>query len=303
MADDYKGILLETGTGEMEIVEFSLGDGLFGINVIKVREIIRCIPTVSLPASHPCLEGLIQLRGAVLPIIDLGKFLNCPPAANPDQERIIVTEFNQVKLGFRVHAVNRIHRIQWNQIEKPSKYSYASEGSVVGIIKLEEKLIVLLDFEKIVVDINPNLGFHKDSLKGLEVKDRSAKSIMVVEDSQTLRSFLHDVLTEAGYKHLTFFDNGAEAWERLETLAKQPGYDIAKDYQLIITDIEMPRMDGHQLTRNIKTNPALEKLPVIIFSSLITEDLMHKGHSVGANGQVSKPQWMDLAKMIDAHAL
>ncbi|MGE5370849.1 MAG: chemotaxis protein CheV [Solirubrobacterales bacterium] len=293
------GVLLEAGTEEMEIVEFTIGNELYGINVIKVREIIKTTKTVPLPGAHPCMEGLIELRGSVLPIINLGGYLNAGPSENPEMERIIVTEFNLMKTGFHVHSVNRIHRIKWSQVEKPAKYSYAADGIVVGIIKMDDRIILLLDFEKIVVDINPRLGFQKDSIEGLSKMDRSEKNVLIAEDSHTLQAFLKEVLHEAGYTKMQIFDNGAEAWQFLESRVEAIEDGIFNEVNLLITDIEMPQMDGHQLTRRVKEHKILKKLPVIIFSSLITEDLLHKGQSVGADDQISKPQYLMLAGAID----
>lgn len=300
---EKKGVLLESGTSEMEIVEFSIGNSFFGINVIKVREIINLLEVVQLPGTHPCIEGLIQLRGNVMPVIDLAKFLGYEPSDNPQNDRIIVTEFNQMKLAFRVHTVTRIHRIRWDQIEKPSELSHSSQSSIVGIVKMEGRIILLLDFEKIVMDINPSLGFNANDFKLLAQKDRSQKRVMIVEDSGTLRSFLEEVLNKAGYRQLNFYENGALAWEYLEQLAEEKHEELDRAIQLIITDIEMPQMDGHQLTRKIKEHPFLKDLPVVIFSSLITEELKHKGEAVGANAQISKPDFMYLAQTMDSLVL
>ncbi len=300
---ERKGVLLESGTSEMEIVEFSIGKSFFGINVIKVREIISLPELVQLPGTHPCIEGLIQLRGNVMPVIDLAKFLDYAPSDNPRNDRIIVSEFNQMKLAFRVHTVTRIHRIRWEQIEKPSDLSHSSQSSIVGIVKMEGRIILLLDFEKIVMDINPSLGFNADDFELLDKKDRSQKRIMIVEDSATLRAFLEEVLHKAGYHQLLFYENGALAWKFLEKLAEENDEKQGSNIQLIITDIEMPQMDGHQLTRKIKEHPILKDLPVVIFSSLITEELKHKGEAVGANAQISKPDYIYLAQTMDSLAL
>ncbi|PKM77143.1 MAG: chemotaxis protein CheV [Firmicutes bacterium HGW-Firmicutes-15] len=296
---DTKGILTESGTNEMEIVEFGIDQSVFGINVIKVREIISPVSVVKLPNSHPCLEGLIQLRGDVIALIDLAKFLSFSPSANSADDKIIITEFNQMKLAFRAHSVERIHRISWEQIEKPSEISQGNETSVIGIVKIEGRIILLLDFEKIVIDINPSLGFQASNLKELEIRKRSDKRIVVAEDSNTLRAFLNEVLSIAGYSNLIFFENGALAWNYLEEIARDKGDRLSEDIQLVITDIEMPQMDGHHLTRRIKEHPLLKQLPVIIFSSLITEELLHKGEKVGADAQLSKPDYLKLAQTLD----
>jgi len=298
--EEKKGILLESGTNEMEIVEFSVGESDFGINVIKVREIINRVPTTRLPQTHPCVEGLIKLRGEILSVIDLAKFLGYPPSEDPDKDFFIITEFNRMKVGFRVHSVSRIHRISWEQIESPDNVaSAASSQCTVGIVKMAERIILLLDFEKIVTEINPRLGFQVESLRNLPKRDRSMIKVVAVEDSETLRAYIKELLLQAGYDQIRFFPNGLEAWNFLEGLAETYAEDFQEYVDILITDIEMPQMDGHHLTKRVKDHRLLSKLPVVIFSSLITDELMHKGESVGADAQISKPQFEELALILD----
>lgn len=295
---EQKSILLESGTNELEIVEFEVGNNKFGINVIKVKEIIQPLPVTFIPHAHPHIEGIVQLRGEVLPVVDMLKVLGIPNASYSDQQKYIVAEFNKQKVVFHVDNVTQIHRISWNQIEKPSDMYQGSSNQVIGVIKIGESMILLLDFEKIMVDINPDSGISMDSVKKLGKRERSEKRIIVAEDSPLLRKLLNDTLTEAGYVNLEFFENGKEAFEYLEHLLETNG-DITKHVQLVVTDIEMPQMDGHHLTKRIKTHSELQKLPVIIFSSLITDDLRHKGERVGADDQISKPEIGDLILKID----
>lgn len=295
---EQKSILLESGTNELEIVEFEVGNNKFGINVIKVKEIIQPLPVTFIPHAHPHIEGIVQLRGEVLPVVDMLKVLGIPNASYSNQQKYIVAEFNKQKVVFHVDNVTQIHRISWNQIEKPSDMYQGSSNQVIGVIKIGESMILLLDFEKIMVDINPDSGISMDSVKKLGKRERSEKRIIVAEDSPLLRKLLNDTLTEAGYVNLEFFENGKEAFEYLEHLLETNG-DITKHVQLVVTDIEMPQMDGHHLTKRIKTHAELQKLPVIIFSSLITDDLRHKGERVGADDQISKPEIGDLILKID----
>src|SRR5699024_5493673 len=195
--------------------------------------------------------------------------------------------------------VSRIHRISWEQIEKPSELSAGQHAYAIGIIKLEEQMPILLDFEKVVVEIDPKSGVNKDSIRTLGPRERSEKKIILAEDSKILRHLLKDTLTEAGYENLIFFENGKEAWEYLEDIADNDEVDLKEEVNLIITDIEMPQMDGHHLTGRIKQDGRLKDVPVIIFSSLITNDLFHKGEAVGASAQVSKPEVANLVKKID----
>lgn len=295
---ENKGVLLESGTNELEIVEFSVGSNKFGINVIKVREIINPIPVVSIPHSHKNIEGIIEIRGEILPVVNIAKVLGYPESSQPALDKYIVTEFNKQKVVFHVHGVDKIHRISWMDIEKPSSLYQSHDSQVIGVIRKENEMILLLDFEKIVVDINPSTGINNDRLKHIEKRDRSTFRIVVAEDSSLLRKLLSDTLTEAGFQKIEFFENGKDALEYLEHEIKEDT-DIKKTVDLIITDIEMPVMDGLFLTKQVKDHPVLSKLPVVIFSSLITEDLRHKGQNVGADAQVSKPEIGELINVID----
>lgn len=297
-----KGILLESGTNELEIVEFSIGRNKFGINVIKVKEIINPVPVTPVPHSHRNIEGIIELRGEVLPVVDVASSLKMAPSETPQQDKFIVTEFNQQKIVFHVHNVSKIHRISWNQIEKPSEMYQGQESQIIGIIKLGEEMVLLLDFEKMVTEINPDSGISIQKVQKLGKRERSDKKLIIAEDSPLLRKLLNDTLNEAGFSRIEFFENGYEAYEYLHSLAES-GRNVTDEVQVIITDIEMPQMDGHHLTKKVKDHPMLAEIPVIIFSSLITEDLRHKGQMVGADAQVSKPEIAELVLLIDQHAL
>ena len=296
------GILLESGTNELEIVEFQMGQNRYGINVIKVKEIILPTPITFIPHAHPSIEGIIQLRGAVLPVVNMEKVMGLPQTIGKDEGKYIVAAFNKQEVVFHVHDVAQIHRVSWDQIEKPADLYSGDTSQVIGVIKRENDMLLLLDFEKIIVDINPESGIQVEEVKKLGVRERSTKKVLVAEDSPMLRKLLADTLTEAGYVNIEFFENGKEALEFLESLIAE-GKKAADEIQLIITDIEMPQMDGHHFTKRIRTNKDLAMLPVIIFSSLITDELKHKGLSVGANDQVSKPEIAELILKMDSYIL
>ncbi|THG90463.1 chemotaxis protein CheV [Alkalihalobacillus alcalophilus ATCC 27647 = CGMCC 1.3604] len=288
-------ILLESGTNELEIVMFEVASSTFGINVLKVREIINPLPITATPNSHQHVEGVIRLRQEVIPVVDLAKVLALPASNKPENDKLIIAELNQIKVAFHVHTVSRIHRISWQQIEKPSELSTGFENHTSGIVKMEEHLALLLDFEKIIVDINPKAGLNLEEVKALGERERSNKQIIIAEDSATLRKLLEDTLTTAGYGQLRFFENGQLLWDYLEQQQELQTDPI----DLIITDIEMPQMDGHHLTKKIKEHSLWGNTPVVIFSSLISEDLYHKGEVVGANAQISKPQITKLIQTLD----
>mgnify|MGYP003489462052 FL=1 len=293
-----KGILLESGTNELEIVEFEVANNKFGINVIKVKEIIQPMNVTFIPHVHEHVEGIIQLRGEVLPVVDMLKVLGIPNAQRNPQQKYIVAEFNKQRVVFHVDNVTQIHRISWDQIEKPSDMYQGGTSQVIGVIKHKDEMILLLDFERIMVDINPASSINIEAVKKLGKRERSEKKVIIAEDSPLLRKLLFDTMQEAGYVNLDFFENGRDAYEYLEALVKADK-NIENHVQLVVTDIEMPQMDGHHLTKKIKSHPNLRKLPVIIFSSLITDDLRHKGEEVGAEEQISKPEIAELILRMD----
>ncbi|BCC40423.1 chemotaxis protein CheV [Bacillus cereus] len=294
-----QSILLESGTNELEIVTYTVGENLFSINVMKVREIINPFPVTTVPESHHAVEGVVQVRGEILPVINLATALNLKSTKPLDQTKFIISELNQMKVIFRVDEVHRIQRISWEQIDEPASLSMGLEETTSGIVKLDGKIILLLDYEKIVCEIS-NTGYENKSLAGLEQKtDRAEKVIYIAEDSAMLRQILEETLSSAGYTKMNFFSNGAEALAQIEKLAKEQGEKMFEHIHLLITDIEMPKMDGHHLTKVIKDSEIMNRLPVVIFSSLITNELFHKGEAVGANAQVSKPDIQELIGLVD----
>lgn len=294
-----QSILLESGTNELEIVTYTVGENLFSINVMKVREIINPFPVTTVPESHHAVEGVVQVRGEILPVINLATALNLKSTKPLDQTKFIISELNQMKVIFRVDEVHRIQRISWEQIDEPASLSMGLEETTSGIVKLDGKIILLLDYEKIVCEIS-NSGYDNKTLSGLEQKtDRAEKIIYIAEDSAMLRQILEETLSTAGYTKMNFFSNGAEALAQIEKLAKEQGEKMFEHIHLLITDIEMPKMDGHHLTKIIKDSEVMKQLPVIIFSSLITNELFYKGETVGANAQVSKPDIQELIGLVD----
>ncbi|MFD6510574.1 MULTISPECIES: chemotaxis protein [Bacillus] len=294
-----QSILLESGTNELEIVTYTVGENLFSINVMKVREIINPFPVTTVPEAHHAVEGVVQVRGEILPVINLATALNLRSTKPLDQTKFIISELNQMKVIFRVDEVHRIQRISWEQIDEPASLSMGLEETTSGIVKLDGKIILLLDYEKIVCEIS-GTGYDNKSLAGLEQKtDRAEKVIYIAEDSAMLRQILEETLSSAGYTKMNFFSNGAEALAQIEKLAKEQGERMFEHIHLLITDIEMPKMDGHHLTKVIKDSEVMKQLPVIIFSSLITNELFHKGEAVGANAQVSKPDIQELIGLVD----
>jgi two-component system chemotaxis response regulator CheV len=213
--------------------------------------------------------------------------------------KTLLCEFNQLKVAFCVDEVHGIHRIGWNLIKKPDMVIENSDSLIIGNITLGERIIMLLDFEKIVTDIAPSTGINESRIGNITKKDRMGIKLILSDDSPMIRQLLDDVLTKAGFGNMKFFNDGQQAWHYLDNLASEKGNRFIEDVQILITDIEMPQMDGHTLTRKIKEHKILRTLPVIIFSSLITDDLKHKGESVKADAQMSKPEVENLVGVID----
>lgn len=290
-------ILLESGTNELEILEFTIADNHYGINVAKIREILLYQPVTPLPNSHPCIEGIFMPRDTMISVINLRKCLKI--TTEPDGKGLfIITNFNKLNTAFHVDEVLGIHRVSWEDIIKPDATISADDNAVsTGVIKLEDKLVVILDFEKIVSDINPETGLKVSDLDNYVKKDRSGSPIMIAEDSQLLSRLICESLRKAGYTNLNINMNGQEAWDKLIEMNEKG--TVLEDVHCIITDIEMPLMDGHRLTKLVKEHDVMKNIPVVIFSSLINEEIRIKGESLGADAQLTKPEIGKLVGAID----
>jgi two-component system chemotaxis response regulator CheV len=298
-------ILLEAGTNELEIVEFYIDEvspsgaayqGYYGVNVAKVLEIIRKPKITEMPeVNHPSVLGAFNQRSHIIPLVDLAMWLG-KNRTEADSPKVVVTEFNQVTTAFLVSGVTRIHRISWEEVEQPNRYvSSLSNNSITGVVKLEGRIVFILDLEKIVADLNPNLGLRLDET--IDWTSNQGYRALVADDSALVREMLKDLLQKAGFAVETVV-NGRMAWERLERIrdtAQSEGRALWDYVNVLVSDIEMPSMDGHNLTVRVRQDPFLKNLPVILFSSLITDKLRHKGESVGADEQVSKPEVSRLA--------
>jgi len=291
------GILLESGTNELEILEFRVGNNFYGINVAKVREILPFKEPTPIPNAHPCIEGIFMPRDEIITIVDLAKYLNLP-ASGSGKDMYIVTNFNKLNIGFHVHSVVGISRVSWAEISKPdATLNGNGTGIATGIIKLEGKLIVILDFEKIISDISPETGLKVSEIDQLGPRQRNATPILIAEDSALLGKLISESLIKAGYTNLTMTMNGQEAWDKLNEYKAEGILD--QKVRLIITDIEMPQMDGHRLTKLVKDSSAYSHIPVVIFSSLVNEEMRKKGEALGADAQLSKPEIGHLVEAID----
>ena len=290
-------ILLESGTNELEVLEFMVGEQNFGINIAKVTEIMNYQPMIPVPDSPPEFEGVFTPRDKVISVIDLHKVLN-KQSSNPEYDLLVICNFNQMDVGFHVSAVKGIQRISWEDIEKPPRISGDSAHNIAtGIAKLKDRIILILDFEKIVSDMNRSAVLDTRNVVAA-TDDKSTKHIVIAEDSPFLNNLIVSTLKEAGYANVVSFDNGKDAWDYISG-HKQVGGSILEHISCLISDIEMPKMDGHHLTKQIKDDPVLARIPVFLFSSLINDQMRIKGESVGADAQFSKPQIAGLIKHLN----
>lgn len=292
-------ILLESGTNELEIMEFTIAGELFGINVAKVREIMLSSPIKPMQKSHADIEGIYKPRDQVITVVNLPKYLNLAESPDHTKDIFIVTNFNNLYFAFHVHTVVGIDRISWTKMQKPDRIIYGGEeGVATGIAEFENRLITILDFEKIVAEISPQTGIQYSDLEQLGERKRSEDNILVVEDSMLLSKMIVESLHRAGYVNTVKTDNGQEAWDFLNE-AKTSGDPIGQHVSCIISDIEMPLMDGHRLTKLVKEDSVLKGIPLILFSSLINEEMKLKGKALGADAQISKPEIANLVTLID----
>ena len=289
-------ILLENGTNELEVLEFRLDGNAYGINVAKIKEIITYEAVTPVPNAHPSIEGIFMPRDTMITAIDLK---NCLQRGTSEPGGLfIITNFNKLDIAFHVDSVIGIHRVSWRDIIKPgAAVSTTEEGVSTGIIKFDERLIIVLDFEKIVTDINPETGLKMTDIEELGERHRIDVPILVAEDSPLLNKLIVDSLHKAGYVNLIHTENGQQAYDVIQE-CKRDG-TLKQHVQCVITDIEMPLMDGHRLTKLIKSDEETKDIPVVIFSSLVNEEMKRKGASLGANAQLSKPEIGNLVRVVD----
>lgn len=289
-------ILLENGTNEVEILEFTLDDNHYGINVAKIREILSYQPVTPIPNSHYCVEGIFMPRDTMITVINLKESLGIHDEKT--KGLFIITNFNKLNIAFHVDKVIGIHRISWADIIKPdSTINAENNGVSTGVIKFDDKLVVILDFEKIVTDISPDTGLKMSDIENFQGRDRKESPILIAEDSPLLSKLICDCLRRAGYTSLIVTTNGQEAWDKLVEL--RDAGSLYNKVHLIITDIEMPIMDGHRLTKLAKSDEIIKKIPLIIFSSLVNEEMRRKGEQLGADAQLTKPEIGSLVEAID----
>ncbi len=293
-------ILLESGTNELGILEFNLGGHSLGINVAKVMEIMKYCPVNPMQKANPNIEGVFKPRDEVITVVDLAKYLGIEKSDHPETDVFIITNFSQESYAFHVHDVVGITRISWTNLQKPDEIIYGGvDGIATAIAEYDGRLITILDFEKIISEINPDSGINLAALDKLGTRSNNPTPILVVEDSNLLARMVLDGLKKAGYSHVNRVSNGQQAWDFLQELRSR-NKTIRQHVALVITDIEMPEMDGHHLIKLMTADPEFNEIPIVIFSSLINDQLLAVGKQLGAMGQFSKPQLYELIQFVDS---
>ncbi len=300
-------ILLETGTNELEIIEFFINEETdkgvethyFGVNVAKVLEVVEAPEglTGSEAAVHPSFLGTIPLRDLILPVVDLSVWLTVDRAEDVN-EPIIVTEFNAMITGFLVSGVTQIHRVNWKDVEPPSKYVASMDTNcITGTVKINDRFVLMLDLEQVLADLDGSgqMGGESSDI----VADERYRAL-IADDSTSVRELLKNNFSKANFE-VTVVGDGAEAWQKLleiKAKAEVEGKSPLDYLDAVVSDIEMPQMDGYTLTRSIKEDPVLKVLPVTLFSSLISKGVHHKGEAVKADAQVTKPEFNGLTEKV-----
>lgn len=294
-----QSVLLDIGTGELEVIVFLVNNNRYCINVLKAREIIQLTEVRPSTDSNKSILGITNVRDQVMTIIDLSYILDKKAVEEVKGKMALVCEFNRKQVMFAVDSIEGIHRVKWSDIAKPDPL--LKGGLSVGNILTDTGILLMLDFEKIITDISKEENPYERGKSEIILKaERATKKIYMADDSKTIRTLLKEVLTAAGYKDIHMFDNGKEALDALMQIKEKYGNKFKEEVDLLITDIEMPILDGHTVTRRIKEDAILSSLPVVIFSSLITDDLRHKGEAVGADYQISKPSIHELVDAVDS---
>lgn len=302
-----KGILLEAGTNEVEVLVFRVAGQRFGVNVAKVREVLPVSQVSAVPECHPAVEGVVRIREHVVPLVHLRRFLDGPSAdagASEGQPTMLLLEFSGQQVAYRVEAVERIFRVSWNDTV-PLPPLPRMQAPVTSVIVLDGDLVPLIDFETVAARVGGDLsGQAGGAVRSRDASENGARAqcdrtIVFVDDSLLVREMLRDVLSAHGYSQIREFADGQAAWDFLAAQATARDPQGRPTLGGVISDIEMPRMDGFNLARRIRQTPGLTELPVILFSSLISEDNAKKGRQVEASAQVAKPRYDELVAELD----
>jgi len=305
---------LKVGSNEMELVDFRIlkeedgevYEGIYGINVSKVREIIKMPTLTELPGTPNYIEGIFDLRSIVIPVVNLAKWMGITEPESVEKNlRVIITEFNNVLIGFVVHEAKRIRRISWADIEPASFASGTGslDGSkITGVTKIEgDNVLLILDLESVVQD----LGLYQPNIEHVSDKMESFNGLaLVLDDSSTARKIVKDALQKMGFNVVEAGD-GQEGLEKLDDLYNMYEDDLSKQLKIIISDVEMPRMDGFHFAANVKEDGRFDKIPIVFNSSISDHFSEDRGKEAGAEAYLVKFEatafYDEIARIVRAH--
>ena len=305
---------LKVGSNEMELVDFrilkqeddTVYEGIYGINVSKVREIIRVPQLTELPGTPEFIEGIFDLREVVIPVVDLAKWMGItPPEDVAKNSRVIITEFNNVLIGFVVHEAKRIRRISWSDIEPASFMNSSSSmdsSKITGVTKIEgDNVLLILDLESVVQD----LGLYSPDVdatpEDLEIFSGLA---LVLDDSSTARKIVKEALQKMGFKVIEASD-GKDGLVKLDEIYNTYGDGISQHLKIIISDVEMPQMDGFHFAANVKEDGRFSNIPIVFNSSISDHFSENRGKEAGGEAYLVKFEassfYNEVSRVVRAH--
>jgi len=340
------GILLESGTNEVEILEFVVNGQPFGVNVLKIQAIEQFDPerVTQIQLSHPSVVGTLLFRESCITLVDLSlemaeiaeelledgediseavesvispelvessKSTDNANAGQTDptgNKLTLVMEFNSLKTAFLVDGVNRIHRVSWKAISPLSPFLASTDSKFTGSLQIEEREILIVDMEKVVTEILPKGQdmFCVSGEQGPMFAERATAQVFLAEDSAVIRDKVCEELAKANYVNVKTFPNGLACYEAITAIKEKSeieGKAVSEYFGVLISDIEMPQMDGLALCKNMKETLGIKDVPVIMFSSLINEQIARKCEDVGAEAYITKPQFTELVQLLDQFVL
>lgn len=287
-----KSNTVETAINEFELLEFRIGKNCYGINVSKIKEILPYKEVTPIPNSHDFIEGIFMPRNMIITSVDLAKALRLRNYDYGNHDMAIVSKFNNITVSFHVQEVVGIHRVQWKEINRPDNTIDDEHSLATGIVRKDNRLIIILDLEKILSEINEDLGINSKNLEKFKTDRVFKEKILIVEDSSLILRELKECFNIAGYKNVELATNGKEA---LDILMKYKEKGKPNEFDCVVTDIEMPIMDGRQFISMLKADNMLKNIPIIVFSSIADNDNLYDETLVKADAMQGKP---DIEKVI-----
>ena len=306
--------VLKVGSNEMELVDFRIFkqekdrvyEGIYGVNVAKVREIIKIPNLTELPGVPEYIEGIFDLRGVVIPVVNLATWMNITePKEKNIKPRIIIAEFSNILIGFIVHEAKRIRRISWDDIE-PASFATGvgalDRSQITGVTRIEnDDVLLILDLESVVEE----LGIYKPKTDENDAPiEKISGTALVLDDSTIARKLVHDALNKMGLNVIEARD-GTEGVEKMNELYEAYGEDLPNELRIIISDVEMPRMDGFHFAANMKEDPRFAKIPIVFNSSISDHFSELRGKEAGGEAYLTKFDasvfYKEVSKVIKAH--